>query len=90
MFYSRHDAVKEVASMDSVITFPVRDGADVSAVALELDITPGATVTPASGSVQDFSQDGVLYKVVSEDRNWSRTYRVNIKPMRETPTEYKF
>ncbi|MDE7377962.1 MAG: PCMD domain-containing protein [Paraprevotella sp.] len=90
IFYSRHDAVKEVASTDSVVTFPVRNGADVSAIALELDITPGATVTPASGSVQDFSQDGVLYKVVSEDRHWSRTYRVRFVPMMVLPTEYKF
>lgn len=90
IFYSRHDAEREVASMDSVITFPVREGVDVSALALQLQLTPGATVTPANGSVQDFSQGGVVYTVVSEDRKWKRDYRVRFVPMMVLPTEYGF
>ncbi|MCM1108718.1 MAG: PCMD domain-containing protein [Clostridium sp.] len=91
LFYSANDAAREVASMDSVITFPIREGADVSAIALELKVTPGATVTPASGSVHDFSQEsGVRYHVVSEDGKWSRDYRVRFIPMMVIPTEYGF
>lgn len=91
MFYSPNDAEREVASMDSVITFSIRGGADVSALTLQMKLTPGATMLPENGSVQDFSSpDGVVYTVTSEDRKWNRKYRVRFQAMTESTTNYSF
>ena len=41
-------------------------------------LTPGATISPASGSVHDFSDERpVKYTVTSEDGAWSRIYNVS-------------
>ena len=42
-------------------------------------LTPGATISPESGSLQDFSKGPVTYVVTSENKQWSRTYQVSIK-----------
>lgn len=48
---------------------------DVTNVAPEFTLTPGATIEPPSGTARDFSfpQD---YVVTSEDRKWHKTYTV--------------
>ena len=54
-------------------------------------LTPGATISPESGSLQDFSKGPVTYTVTSEDKQWSRTYQVNIKKGQTTmPNEIEF
>lgn len=90
MFYSAYNVRQEVFSLDSVITFPVRDRVDVSALSVSFDLTPGAVITPDNGSVQDFSGDGVEYRVTSQDGQWHRTYKVRFKPVMPLATEENF
>ena len=76
-FYSPSDTLINVLSNENKIVFTMRDDADVTAFAPQFTITPGATITPASGSVHDFSNGPVTYTVTSQDGNWSRTYEVS-------------
>lgn len=79
-FFQATDSIQTVFSTDSVITFAVRSSADVSALSPVLTLSPGATVSPASGSTHDFSQGPVIYTVTSQDGKWQRHYRVHIVP----------
>ncbi len=69
--------VSDVPSTEQKIVFTVRSAADLPPMALHLNVTPGATVSPANGSVQDFSKGPVAYTVTSEDGQWHRQYTVN-------------
>ena len=80
-FYSLSDTLINVISTENTITFTMRDDADVTALAPEFTITPGAVITPASGTVHDFSQGPVTYTVSSEDGKWSRRYLVSFNRM---------
>lgn len=63
----------------NTITFKVLDGADISALAPTITVSEGATVTPASGVAQDFSNNRtVTYTVVSEDYGTTNTYSVSV------------
>jgi hypothetical protein len=86
-FFQATDSMQVVFSTDSVVTFAVRGGADVSALSPVLTLSPGATVEPASGSTHDFSQGPVIYTVTSEDGKWQRRYRVNVVPTMVTVTD---
>ena len=86
-FFQATDSMQIVFSTDSVVTFAVRGGADVSALSPVLTLSPGATVEPASGSTHDFSQGPVIYTVTSEDGKWQRRYRVNVVPTMVTVTD---
>ena len=79
-FFQATDSIQTVFSTDSVITFAVRSSADVSALSPVLTLSPGATVSPASGSTHDFSQGPVIYTVTSQDGKWQRHYRVYVVP----------
>lgn len=84
VFYLVSDTLQKVTSTDSVIIYSIRPEVrpeDLSQIRVTLALTPGATVTPANGSVQDFSKGDVTYTVVSEDKAWSRTYKVRFIPM---------
>jgi len=50
-----------------------------------IETSLGATVSPASGVSLDFTE-GVTYKVVSEDGNYSREYTVSLAPI----PDYKY
>ena len=76
MFYNVTDTLQRVLYTDNLITFDVKPGVDITSLAPMFKITPGATIVPASGSVQDFSNGAVHYKVTSEDGEWSRDYYV--------------
>ena len=86
-FFQATDSMQVVFSTDSVVTFAVRSGADVSALSPVLTLSTGATVEPASGSTHDFSQGPVIYTVTSEDGKWQRRYRVNVVPTMVTVTD---
>lgn len=58
------------------IIFTVRKGTDITALAPMFKLTPGATISPANGSVHNFKDQAVNYTVTSEDRAWSKTYTV--------------
>ena len=60
---------------NETVTLTVKGDADITHLAPEFTLTPGATITPASGAVFDFTNPQ-RYVVTSEDRNWSKTYTV--------------
>ncbi len=84
MFFNSSDTLVEVMSTDSIITFNVRKNADISALAPEFVLTPGATISPASGTVQNFENGGVAYTVTSEDKSWKRLYMVHFNHVVKT------
>ncbi len=81
VFYSVTDTMVRIPSTDSEVIFTVRRKADVSSLAPRFVLTPGATIVPENGSVQDFSHGPVKYVVTSEDKAWKREYQVSFKPM---------
>ena len=83
-FFHDSDTLVRVASDASAITFTVRRSADLSRLAPRFKITDGATISPANGSAHDFSQGPVAYVVTSEDRQWSRRYEVDFRPVTVT------
>lgn len=57
------------------IVLMVKEDADITQLAPQFELTPGATIEPASGTVRDFTTPQ-SYVVTSEDRNWKKTYMV--------------
>ncbi|WP_075731408.1 family 43 glycosylhydrolase [Streptomyces acidiscabies] len=58
---------------DGKVTLPVKEGTDLRRLAPEFTIAKGAAISPASGSVQDFSKP-VTYQVTGGDgkkRTWT-------------------
>lgn len=84
MFYNLSDTLVNVLYTSTDINFSVRRKADLTALAPQFKVTPGATVSPASGSVQDFSNGPVVYTVTSEDGSWTREYNVSFTPVIHT------
>ena len=58
-FYNANDTLINVISNEDKIVFSMRDDADVTAFAPQFKITPGATISPASGTEHDFSNGPV-------------------------------
>lgn len=55
MFFQPSDSLTRVIATQTTINFsPLRPGADLTQMAPQFRITPGATISPASGSVHDF------------------------------------
>ena len=84
MFYQATDTMVNVLYTATDIKFTVRRKADITALAPEFELTEGATIVPASGSVQDFSQGPVRYTVTSQDKSWTRDYLVSFNPVTVT------
>ena len=55
----------------------VAEGTDITRLAPELTLTEGATVTPANGTVLDFTTPKD-YIVTSQDGQWQRHYRITV------------
>lgn len=81
LFFNKTDTLVNVVSTQTEIVFKTRNDDNLSEMAPEFRLTPGATVTPESGSVHDFS-DGkaVQYTVTSQDGQWKRVYNVKFSP----------
>lgn len=77
IFANATDTLVKVLSTENKITFTVCRNTDISEMAPQFRLTEGAMVSPASGSVHDFSQGAVVYTVTSEDGEWSRQYEVS-------------
>ena len=84
-FLNLTDTIDSIGSTESRVEFLVKRGTPINQMAPLFRLSPGATIIPASGSVQDFSdgQDptqpsykGVTYTVTSQDGSWHRTYQV--------------
>ncbi len=90
VFFAESDTLVNVLSDADNITFEIKEGADVSAMAPVFRLTEGATVSPESGSAQDFS-DGrtVVYTVTSQDGSWQRAYNVSFR-VAYNVNEYNF
>lgn len=73
------------------IQISVKEGTDLTSLAPVFELTPGATINPASGSSQNFTNP-VRYTVTSEDKKWQRVYTLTIKIQKPSyiPTSYNF
>ena len=89
-FFHDYDTLKTVIPADSIIVFTIRSYADVGLVPLSLRTTPGATVYLLkedgseelfqNGSLVDFSNEEIRwFRTVSEDKKWSRSYRIQVR-----------
>ena len=78
LFYETAEMRKEnISSTETSITFVVRSMLMVpKQIPVNFTITDKASIEPASGSLQDFTNGPVIYTVTSEDGQWKRTYKV--------------
>jgi hypothetical protein len=67
------------------VSFSIKKGTDRTAQAPAFYLTPGATITPASGTERDFSSPQT-YTVSSEDGKWSKDYTVSFNYPRPIST----
>ena len=70
------------------VTLMVKADTDLSKQSPEFTLTPGATISPASGTTRDFSEPQ-YYTVTSEDGNWKKRYEVTYI-VTGIGTEYNF
>ncbi|MGQ4383944.1 family 43 glycosylhydrolase [Streptomyces sp. SAS_270] len=81
-----HPALKVDAILDnadSKVTLPMKEGTDLTALAPEFTLAHGAAISPASGSVQDFSKP-VTYEVTGSDgtkRTWTVSAQIMKSPV---------
>lgn len=81
--------IDHVASNENDIVFTVRSLISLpKAIPVTFSLTPGATVSPANGSQQDFAAGPVTYTVTSEDGQWKRQYTVSFQE--PTMPTYRF
>ena len=90
MFVKLADSMATTNETARVVTFAVRQGTDLTAVAPLFRITDGATMSPQNGSVQDFSAGGIAYTVTSQDKEWSKTYTVRISEVADHSPQFDF
>lgn len=71
----------DVTFDEDINAYPIKAeviaGTDLTKIAPEFTLTPGATITPGSSEIQDFTSP-IRYVVVSEDKHWSRIYQLTI------------
>lgn len=71
-------SILDISSSQSEIKFEVSSVENLpDELPVEFEITPGAKIEPASGSLQNFKNGPVTYTVTSEDGEWKRYYRVS-------------
>ena len=70
------------------VTLMVRADIDLKHQAPEFTLTPGATISPTSGTERDFTTPQ-YYTVTSEDGNWTKDYQVSYL-IAGISTEYHF
>ena len=77
-----------IISNDQVI-LQLKKSTDVTKLAPQFVLTPGATITPESGSVHDFSTPQT-YVVTSEDRAWKKAYTVMVTTSTNVINHFSF
>lgn len=82
--------VDNLPSTSNTIVFMVRSLDSLPLLPIHFSLSPGATITPANGSLQDFSQGPVIYTVTSEDGKWVRVYRVGFQEYNPTASLFSF
>lgn len=71
------------------VTLYLKKTADLSDLAPEFTLTPGATISPASGTKLNFSSPQ-YYEVTSEDGQWKKQYKVEATTTYNIPTLFQF
>lgn len=88
---SQSDTLMEITSIMNNIEIFVKPGCDLTKMAPEFRMTDGATISPESGSEQDFSDNKVVtYVVTSENGEWKREYNVTFTVFPELPLKLSF
>ena len=88
-YQSSQMRIDNIPSNSTEIIFQVRTKTGLPLIPVYFALTPGATIEPANGSLQDFSQGPVTYTVTSEDGSWTRTYSVDFQKV-STSVSYLF
>ena len=70
------------------VTILVYEDTDVTQITPLFTLTPGATIEPASGVTQNFTEP-IIYTVTSEDKKWKKRYSVAVIDA-ELPLKYSF
>ncbi len=71
------------------VTLILKKGTELTALAPEFTLTPGAVITPASGTMRDFTSPQ-YYEVVSEDGRWKKTYKIEATTSGITASTFSF
>lgn len=71
------------------VTLIVKNYVNVTELAPEFVLTPGATIVPASGTVRDFT-DPQTYVVTSQDGEWQKAYTVSVQRNNAINLKYGF
>ena len=71
------------------VTLIVKAGTDITALAPKFTLTPGASISPNSGTTLDFTTPQ-YYEVTSEDKKWKKKYEVGVAFSGITNTTYHF
>ncbi|MDW3195765.1 MAG: BspA family leucine-rich repeat surface protein [Cytophagales bacterium] len=75
-----------INTSDHTITIEVDNGTDLSALSPTISVSSGASITEASGVVQDFSSS-VAYTVTAEDGTTTQIWTVTVTEASSTATE---
>lgn len=100
LFDNEADTLQDVISASNKITFYTRmkDATNeeemeeqLKNVRVYFKITEGATISPANGSMHDFSKEAtVTYTLTSENKQWQRIYQVRFLPRPSLRTDLHF
>ena len=80
--------IREPVITNNEVKFFVNGGNDLTQLAPKFELTPGATIEPASGTVRNFMTPQT-YTVTSEDGQWKKQYKVSFIS-EDVATEYHF
>jgi len=74
-------ALNDTATVnESTVTVTVPYGTDLTKVVSTIAVSPGATISPASGTTVDYSKGGVRFTVTAEDKSYKKVYVVVVTP----------
>ena len=82
--------ISDVSTSAEQLIFTVKQRSKLPLVPVFFKLTPGATITPANGSPQDFTKSSVVYQVTSEDGQWHRNYTVDFHETVLPSNKYDF
>ena len=80
--------IREPVITNNEVKLYINGWEDRSKLAPRFELTPGATISPASGTLRDFTKPQT-YVVTSQDGQWKKTYTVSFE-VNDVPTEYHF
>lgn len=80
--------IREPVITNDEVKLYINGWEDRSKLAPRFELTPGATISPASGTERDFTAPQT-YVVTSQDGQWKKTYTVTFIS-NDVPTEYHF